>query len=88
MTDAQLRSATPDEIAQSLAFALCYNGRKRVHDADEVTARETAERLVRHLEMSGFVIMKAPPRSAPTTTGMPSSVAETHTAENSHEIPP
>ena len=75
MTDpAPLSPATPDEIAQSLAFALRYNGRKRVHDADEVMARITAERLVRHLEMSGFVIMKAPPRSAPTTARMPSTV--------------
>jgi hypothetical protein len=75
MTDlAPLRPATPDEIAQSLAFALRYNGRKRVHDADDVMTRITTERLVRHLEMSGFVIMKAPPGAAPTTAGMPSSV--------------
>ena len=75
MTDpAPLRPATPDEIAQSLAFALRYNGRRRVHDADDIMARITAERLVRHLEMSGFVIMKAPPRPAPTTAGMPSSI--------------
>ena len=75
MTDpAPLVPATPDEFAQSLAFALRYNGRKRVHDADDVMARITAERLVRHLEMSGFVIMKAPPRAAPTTSGMPSSI--------------
>jgi hypothetical protein len=71
---APLRSATPDEIAESLAFALRYNGRKRVHDADDVMARMTAERLVRHLQQSGFVLMKAPPGTAPTTAGMPSSI--------------
>jgi hypothetical protein len=32
-----------------------------VHDADEVMSRLTAERLVRHLEMSSFVLMKALP---------------------------
>jgi hypothetical protein len=31
------------------------------HDADDVMARITAERLVRHLDASGFVLMKKPP---------------------------
>ena len=45
-----LRPATRDELTQSLSFALRFNGRKRVHDADEMMARITAERLaaVRH----------------------------------------
>ena len=47
--DAQLRSATVQEIADSLSFALLYDGRKRVHHADEFMARITAERLVQHL---------------------------------------
>ena len=33
----------------SLAFALRYEGRKRVNHADETMARITADRLVRHL---------------------------------------
>ncbi len=56
-----LRPATRDEFAQSLSFALRYNGRKREHDADETMARITAERLVEHLEWSGYVIMHKPP---------------------------
>jgi hypothetical protein len=32
---------------------LRYQGRKRVHHADDMMARITAERLVRHLEASG-----------------------------------
>jgi hypothetical protein len=48
-----LRSATRDELTQSLSFALRFDGRKRVHDADELIARITAERLVEHLERSG-----------------------------------
>ena len=71
-----LRPATPDEIAENLAFALRYDGRKRVHDADDAMARVTAARLVRHLERSGFVLMKRPPGAAPTTAGMPSSVRD------------
>ena len=75
MTDpAPLRPATPDEIAQSLAFALRYNGRKRVHDADDIMARITAVRLVEHLQQSGFVLMKSHPGAAPTTSGMPPSI--------------
>ena len=71
-----LRPATETEIADALAFALQYDGRRRVHDAAPLMARITAERLVRHLEQSGFVVMKAPPGSAPTTAGMPSSVGD------------
>lgn len=72
----QLRPATPAEIAESLSFALRYHGRKRVHDADDAMARITAERLVQHLERSGFVLMKKPPVAAPTTSGMPSPVRD------------
>ena len=31
-----------------------------MHDADEVMARITAERLVEHLERSGYVVMHKP----------------------------
>ncbi len=66
MSDApHLRPATPDEIAETLSFALCYEGRKRVRQADDIMARITAERLVQHLERSGFVLMKRPPGAAP-----------------------
>jgi hypothetical protein len=57
-----LRPATSDEIAESLSSALRYQGRKRAHHADDAMARITAERLVKHLEASGFVLMKGPPR--------------------------
>jgi hypothetical protein len=56
-----LRPATRDELTQSLSFALRFNGRKRTHDADETMARITAERLVEHLERSGYVVMHKPP---------------------------
>ncbi len=69
-----LRPATPDEIDAALSFALQYDGRRRVYDAANAMAQITAERLVRHLQQSGFVIMKAPAASAPTTANMPPSV--------------
>jgi hypothetical protein len=68
---APLRPASADEIVAALSFALQYEGRKRVHDTADAMARITAERLVRHLQQSSFVIMKAPAAVAPTTTNMP-----------------
>jgi hypothetical protein len=56
-----LRPATAEEITSALMFALRHRGRRVVHDADEVMARITAERLVEHLAQSGFVLMKKPP---------------------------
>ena len=74
MPDApNLRPASAEEIADTLSFALRYEGRKRVHHADDAMARITAERLVRHLERCGFVLMKRPPGAAPTTAVMPPS---------------
>jgi hypothetical protein len=35
--------------------------RKRNHDADAFRANIAAERVVRHLERAGFVVMKKPP---------------------------
>ena len=67
--DEDLRPATASEIADSLSFALRYDGRKRVHHADDVMARITADRLVEHLERSGFVVMKRPAAPAPSASG-------------------
>ncbi|MDJ0391054.1 hypothetical protein QMO56_23360 [Roseomonas sp. E05] len=63
-----LHPASAEEIAESLSYALRYDGRKRVHQADEAMARITAERLVRHLERCGYVLMRKPETTAPSTT--------------------
>ena len=63
-----LRPATAREIEESLSFALRYAGRRRVHHADEIMARITAERLVQHLEKSGYVLMRRPDAAAPSTS--------------------
>ena len=57
----RLTPAISEDLADALAFALRYSGRKRTHDAGEMMAAIVAERLVEHLERSGFVIMKKPP---------------------------
>jgi hypothetical protein len=59
----RLTPATPDDLAAALAFALRFQGRKRVHNADEIMAEIVAKRLVEHLERAGFVVMKRPPAS-------------------------
>lgn len=58
--DERLTPATPDDLAAALAFALRFQGRKRVHNADEIMAEIVAKRLVEHLERAGFVVMKRP----------------------------
>lgn len=63
MTDApdRLTPAAPEDLADALAFALRFDGRKRKHDAGETMAAIVAKRLVDHLERAGFVVMKKPP---------------------------
>ncbi len=53
-----LTPATAEDVADALAFALRFSGRKRVHNADELMSAIVAKRLVEHLERSGFVVMK------------------------------
>ncbi len=66
-----VRPASPDEVAEALAFALRYEVRKRVYHADEMMARVTADLSVRHLLAGGYVIMKKDGAVAPTTSNMP-----------------
>ncbi len=68
----RLTSASPEELADALAFALRYSGRKRVHDAAEMMSSIVAKRLVAHLERSGFVVMKRPPIGGSAPTSPPS----------------
>ena len=56
-----LQPASPEDLADALAFALRFGGRKRVHNADELMSAIVAKRLVEHLERSGFIVMKRPP---------------------------
>jgi hypothetical protein len=49
-----LSPADPDDVRQTLAFALTFDGRKRFRHADELAAKITAEHLARHMERCGF----------------------------------
>ena len=63
MTDdpAKLRPVDPDDLRQTLEFALSFDGRKRFRHADGLAAQITADHLVKHLERAGYVIMRGPP---------------------------
>ncbi len=47
----------------------CFQGRKRVHNADEIMAEIVAKRLVAHLEPAGFVVMQKPTEIGGVTLG-------------------
>ena len=53
-----MKAASTEELIDGLSHALRYDGRKRVHHADPILARNTAELLVRHLMECGFVVMR------------------------------
>ncbi len=57
----KLTPATSEDLADALASALRFHGRKRTHNADEIMPEIVARRLVEHLERAGFIIMKRPP---------------------------
>jgi hypothetical protein len=54
-------AGSAEDLADALALALRFQGRKRVHNADDLMAEIVAKRLVEHLERAGFVVMKRLP---------------------------
>jgi hypothetical protein len=63
--DDKLMAASPRDVEICLSLALTSGSSLAKNQAAEVTAKVVAERLVAHLERSGFVIMRKPP---PDTT--------------------
>jgi hypothetical protein len=53
----KLTPAGPSDLAAALAYARRYQGRKRVHSADELMSDIVAKRLVEHLERAGFAVI-------------------------------
>ena len=64
-----LTPAALQDVADAIAFALRYSGRKRVNDSSELMAAIVAKRLVEHLARSGFVVMKRPPAPGAAALG-------------------
>ena len=63
-----LRPATREEIADALAFALRFNGRRAFPQSLSLMAQITVAHLVEHLERCGFVLMKNPEAVAPSAS--------------------
>lgn len=59
--DEKLTPADPEDVANSISFALRFNGRQRFHEGDKLMAEITADHILRHLERCRFVILKRPP---------------------------
>ena len=58
----KLTPADPRDLAEAVASALrFFEGRKRNRDANSFRATLAAERVLRHLERAGFVVMKKTP---------------------------
>jgi hypothetical protein len=64
-----LTPADARDLAESIALALRFEDRKRKHDAAEYMAAIAAERVVRHLERVGLVVMKKPPLGGHSALG-------------------
>jgi hypothetical protein len=64
----ELMAATPSEITEALSYALRYDARGKPRPSGgQMVASLAAERLVEHLKLAGFVLMRrrpAPPHSA------------------------
>jgi hypothetical protein len=60
-----LHPTMPGEIATALAFAQQFEGAMRVQHANDAMAQIAADRLVRHIEQSSFVVTKKPSGAAP-----------------------
>jgi hypothetical protein len=57
-----LSAASPDEVADALAYALRYDERGKPRPSGgQLVASLAAEHLVKHLERSGFLVLKLPP---------------------------
>jgi hypothetical protein len=59
--DPKLPLDDPNDLSDTISFALRFEGKKRYHDSDRFAADIVADRLVRHLDRAGYVVMKKPP---------------------------
>jgi hypothetical protein len=57
---ARLTAVDLDDLRQTLSHALLYDGRKRNHRAESLSAAIVADHLVQALNRSGYVVMRKP----------------------------
>ena len=56
-------------MVKAIAFGLRFEGGRRVWQADEYMAIITAKRLIEHLTLDGFVVLKLPPADGGAALG-------------------
>jgi hypothetical protein len=59
--DPKLTIADPKDLSDTLSYALRFEEKRRYNDSDRFAADIIADRLVRHLDRSDYVVMKKPP---------------------------
>jgi hypothetical protein len=71
----QAHACRPKDIAKTVAFALQFSGRKRVHDADVFMSSIAAQRIMA-LDRRGFVVLKRPPDGGSVSRNAPANHRE------------
>jgi hypothetical protein len=64
-----LSPAEPEDVVKAIAFGLRFESGRRVWQADENMAVITAKRLIEHLTLDGFVVLKQPPLDGHSALG-------------------
>ena len=66
---APLSAAEPEDVVRAIAFGLRFESGRRVWQADEYMAVITAKRLIEHLTLDGFVVLKQSPLGGHSALG-------------------
>jgi hypothetical protein len=64
-----LSPAEPEDVVKAIAFGLRFENGRRIWQADEYMAVITAKRMLEHLTLDGFVVLKQPPLGGHSTLG-------------------
>jgi hypothetical protein len=65
----KLSPAAPEDVVKAIAFGLRFESGRRVWQADEYTTVTTAKRLIEHLTLDSFVVLKLPPLGGHSALG-------------------
>lgn len=72
-----LRDAPEDDVLSAMEFGMIYqNGKHRARAADEIGRKTVAQMIYNHLMLSGYVILKKPPRPPHSTHGFKKHLKE------------
>ncbi len=66
---APLSPAEPRDMVKTIAFGLRFESGRRIWQADEYMAVITAKRLIEHLTLDGFVVLRLSPLGGHSALG-------------------